>query len=194
MTGFLMAVSTSTKRIKRKLKLQDNKTANFAGWYSATAVNQSSGAIVEPYLPLFAQYLRASNSEIGLLAGLFSLINISQLIWAQLSLKYGNNKFFVFFGQLLTALLFIPMAFLKAGYFLGLLLLRFIQGFFNSATIPSLATLKSDYISDKERATKITKFTYLGLTGSFLGTLLGGQLFDYLTTVTSISESSILGK
>lgn len=184
-----MAVSTSTNHKKRRIKIRDNKTANFAGWYTSTAFSNSSGAIAEPYLPIFAQSLGASNGEIGLLAGLFSLINISQLIWAQLAIKYGNNKYFVFFGQLITALFFIPMAFLKLGFFILLLILRFFQGLFNSAGVPSLASLKSDYISDKERANKITKFTYLGLTGSFVGTLLGGQLFDYLKTITTTSES-----
>lgn len=187
-----MAISSTTKDLPNGPKselVQTDKNANFIGWYTATSISQSSGAVVEPYLPLFAQSLGANNSQIGFLAGLFSLINISQIIWAQLSVKFGNNKFFVFFGQILTALIFIPISILRFGHFLILLLLRFFQSLFNSATIPSLATLKSDYITDQERASKITKFTYLGLIGSFTGTIVGGLIFDFLNSDPSKPES-----
>lgn len=191
MKSKLMAINSTVgnKSRKKRFKLRKEKKANFSGWYTATSVTQSTSSIAEPYLPLFAQSLGASNSEIGLLAGLFSLINISQIVWAQLSLKFGNNKLFVFFGQLLTALLFIPLAMLRIGEFLILLGFRFFQGFFNSATIPSLATLKSDYISDQDRASKITKFTYLGLIGSFIGTMVGGLIFDYFNSDPSNPQS-----
>lgn len=173
--------------------IKESKGVNFTGWYTATLLTQSGGAVSEPYLPLFAQSIGATNSQIGLLTGLYSLVNISQLVWAQLSVKFGHNKLFVYFGQLLTALMFIPMAFIKIGYFFILLLERFFQGLFNSATIPSLASLKSDFISDQDRASKITKFTYLGLTGSFIGTLLGGFFFDYLNTkLTSLETFSLM--
>ena len=56
------------------------------------------------------------------------------------------------------------------------------------ATI-DLATLKSDYISDQDRASKITKFTYLGLIGSFAGTIIGGFIFDLLNSDPSKPES-----
>jgi MFS family permease len=52
-----------------------------------------------------------------------------------------------------------------------------------------MATLKSDYISERDRANKITKFTYIGLTGSFIGTLAGGQLFDTLHAITGKEET-----
>lgn len=181
--------SPISKFKKRKFNPHNSQALNLNGWYSSTLITQSGSAIIEPYFPLFAQSLGASNSEIGILTGLYALINISQLIWAQLALKLGNNKLFVFFGQLLMIIMYIPMAFIKLGFFLLLLIVRFFQGFFNSATIPSLAALKSDYISDHDRASKITKFTYLGLVGSFIGTIVGGYLFDYLNTVLTSAET-----
>lgn len=181
--------SPISKFKKNKLHLNESNAVNFNGWYSSTLITQSGTSIIEPYIPLFAQSIGASNSQIGLLTGLFALINITQLIWAQLAIKIGNNKFFVFFGQMLMVTLYIPMAFLKLGYFIILLVVRFFQGFFNSAAIPSLATLQSDYISEHDRASKVAKFTYLGLVGSFVGTLVGGYLFDYLNTIISPEET-----
>ena len=182
-------ISTTVKEIDGKVKVDEARNVNFNGWYLATIVSSSGGAVSEPYLPVFAQLLGASDTTIGLLTGLYSLVNITQLIWARLALKVGNNKLFVFLGQIITALMFIPFAFLQTGLVVLLLFERFFQGIFNSATVPSLASLKSDYISDKDRASKVTKFTYLGLTGSFIGTILGGILFDYLSTITSSTET-----
>lgn len=157
------------------------KKANFTSWQASNALTQSSLAVVEPYVPIFARSIGASAGEVGLIAGLFSLVNMSQLIWARLSTRFGKSRIFVFVGQLVSAFLFLPMIFLRTGQVAFLLVIRILQGLFTSAAVPTQANLMADHISEKERATKVTAFTRIGLVGVFVGVLVGGQLF---TTVS----------
>ncbi|MFX1514264.1 MAG: MFS transporter, partial [Promethearchaeota archaeon] len=78
------------------------------------------------------------------------------------------------------AIFFIPIALLKAGQTVILIILRFLQGLVTSATIPAQASLMADHISHSERAKKVNYFTELRLIGVLIGSLTSGFLFTLL--------------
>ena len=178
------------KFTKKELQVQKNQknSPNFNGWYTSTTLNQTSNTFVEPFFPLFARSLGASAGEIGLLAGIFSLISLSQLLWAKIINRINKSTEIAFIGQLISALLFIPYIFLHIGQIFYLMIIRFFQGLFVSATIPSQANLMADYISEKDRGRIVTKFTRLGMIGGFLGILTGGVLFTFILAENYLSQ------
>ena len=147
---------------------------NYKGWLFANMLINTSGSTVDQFMPLYANFLGATNAEIGLLTGLYALINVSQLLWAKLSNAIGKTRIFVVIGWLIQAFLFIPIAFLKYGQIFILIVLRFFQGLFSSATAPTYASLQADHILEKDTATTLSQFTRLAMIGSFVGTIQGG--------------------
>ena len=178
---------TDTKDVSSKdYLIHTSKEPNYKGWLLANMLINTSGSTVDQFMPLYANFLGATNTEIGLLTGLYALINVSQLIWAKLSTALARMRIFVIIGWLIQALLFIPIAFLKHGQVLVLIILRFFQGFFSSATAPTYASLQADHILEKDRATRLSQFARLALVGSLIGTLAGGMLFNYLLDILNL--------
>ncbi|MFX1250563.1 MAG: MFS transporter [Promethearchaeota archaeon] len=178
------ATNTSFNALPTTSTLPKNSSApKFKGWYLANSLDNVSKASVDLFMPMFARVIGASSVEIGLLSGLYTLINISQLIWAQLSSKLGQSRIFVVLGWLVSALLFIPMLLVKKGQIIVLLVIRFLQGFFTSAAAPTQASLMADHIPQENRADKVNNFTKLGLIGALVGTICGGLLFSLLADV-----------
>ncbi|MFX0065687.1 MAG: MFS transporter, partial [Candidatus Hermodarchaeota archaeon] len=177
--------------VLKSLKSQELKTPYYKLWYSAQFLQSASNSTVEPFLPIFARILGATPIEVGLLSGLFSLINISQILWAKVATRIGRFKLPAFFGRLLSGLLFIPMAFLNIGQTVLLLIFRFFQGFFTSAAISSETSLMAEHIPKRERTTRIPSFTLFGLVGSFFGTLFAGIVFSWLTADLKFSTQLV---
>ncbi|MFX0212131.1 MAG: MFS transporter [Candidatus Hodarchaeota archaeon] len=178
-----MDVSNPTNRINAQ-KLTDgaekHQSPYYKGWYIANSLDSISRANTDPFLPIFASSIGATAGQIGLLSGLYSLVNISQLLWAQISTKMKRNRIFVVLGWFISAILYIPIALLRIGQIYLLIILRFLQGLITSASIPTQASLMADHISYKDRAKKINHFTELRLIGALLGTLISGLLFSLL--------------
>ncbi|MFX0064076.1 MAG: MFS transporter [Candidatus Hermodarchaeota archaeon] len=160
----------------------ETKSPNYKGWYLSQSLTSASKSTIDPFLPIFARSIGATVSQIGLLFSLFGLINISQVIWARLSTKLQKFRVFIFLGNLISALLFIPMALLKFGQLIILFSLRFLQSFSISAAIPTETSLLAEYVSQNERTKRFTSFTQINLLGIAIGTLIGSLIFSYLTT------------
>ncbi|MHA2370076.1 MAG: MFS transporter [Candidatus Hodarchaeales archaeon] len=156
-------------------------------------LNSSSNSTVDPFLPIFARNLGATPVDVGLLAGIFSLVSISQLLWARFAERAQKHRSLVFLGRLMAALLYLPMMLLKQGQILVLLALRFLQGIFVSATAPTETSLMNEHIPLEKRTKILPWFTQLGLIGVILGTLLGGLLFTSLTAEFRLSEEMAFG-
>ncbi|MHA2273621.1 MAG: MFS transporter [Candidatus Hodarchaeales archaeon] len=132
-------------------------------------LNSSSNSTVDPFLPIFARNLGATPVDVGLLAGIFSLVSISQLLWARFAERAQKHRSLVFLGRLMAALLYLPMMLLKQGQILVLLALRFLQGIFVSATAPTETSLMNEHIPLEKRTKILPWFTQLGLIGVILG-------------------------
>ncbi|MFX0066306.1 MAG: MFS transporter, partial [Candidatus Hermodarchaeota archaeon] len=175
----------------KSLRTKEPKIPDYKLWYSSHFLKNAGNATVEPFLPIFAQTIGATPIEVGLLAGLFSLINISQIIWVRVATRIRKFKLPAFFGKALSGLLFIPMAFLNVGQIVLLLLFRFLQGFFTSAATATETALMAEHISKEERTARIPLFTRFGLIGAFFGTLLGGIAFSWLSIELEFSPQLV---
>jgi MFS family permease len=151
---------------------------NFTGWNLANFCEHTSRGGVDQFMPIFGSMLGGSAAEIGLMTGAYSLKNIFQFLWALVSARLGKLKIFVVMGWIISSLLFIPMILLKRGQMVLLIIIRFIQGLFYSASPPAQSSLLAEHIPLQERAAKISTFTRIGLLGAFLGTLIGGIIFS----------------
>ncbi len=187
-----MLNSNSNVNIEPKT-LEINRTNNsnekhqqeqhFAGWGLANFLESTSRGGVDHFMPIFAQNLGANSSQIGLMSGLFSLVSIFQLLWANISMKIQKPKILVTLGWFISFCLFIPLSLIKRGQLMILLIIRTIQGFFYSASGPTQATLIAEHIAQNERAKKVGTLTWLGLGGAFTGTLIGGFIVSVLSEV-----------
>lgn len=180
----LNSVEEETGNIRRNSSKGEKTLApnspRYSGWYVATTLQQSSNTFVEPFFPLFARSLGASAGEIGLITGIFSLINISQILWAKIVDRLGKSSFIAFMGQILYAILFLPYILIQKGQIIFLALIRFFQGLFISAFVPSQANLLADHISEKDRGKRVTRFMRLAMIGGLFGTLTGGTIFTFI--------------
>ncbi|MFW9914263.1 MAG: MFS transporter [Candidatus Thorarchaeota archaeon] len=177
-------MGTNEKRAQR---------ANYNRWGLSQFLNSSSTSTVDPFLPIFARSLGATPVDVGILAGIFSLVSISQLLWASFAERAQKHRSLVFLGRLLVALLYLPMILLKHGQIMILWILRFFQGVFASATAPTEISLMNEYIPAQRRTKILPWLTQLGLIGTILGTLLGGLLFTSLTAEIRLSEELAFG-
>ena len=161
---------------------------NYDGWFLSNAIFNTSTSTIEQFIPLYAETIvGASLSQIGIITGIYAILNVTQLFWARISLYIGKQRIFVVLGWFFTALLYLPLALLKLGQIVLLTIIRMFQSFFLSATLSTQASLQADLISQKQRAEKISLFTRLSLIGSLLGTLLGGFLFTYFADTLNFS-------
>ncbi len=156
---------------------------NFKGWAFANFLESTSRGGVDHFMPIFARMLGANSSLIGIMSGLFSLVNIFQLFWINISLKLRRSKFFVLLGWMVTFCLFIPVSLIKIGHYLYLLIIRTIQGIFYSASVSTQATLLAEHFPQKERAQKVGTITWLSLGGAFCGTIFSGFTVSILSEI-----------
>ncbi len=169
-----------TNAQKLVVDVEKRQAPYYKGWYIANSLDSIGRANTDPFIPIFASSIGATAGQIGLLSGVYSLVNISQLLWAQISTKMKKNRIFVALGWFISAIFYIPIALLRIGQIYILIILRFLQGLITSATIPTQASLMADHISYRDRAKKINNFTELRLIGALLGTLVSGFLFSLL--------------
>ncbi|MFX0211315.1 MAG: hypothetical protein ACFFDT_35365 [Candidatus Hodarchaeota archaeon] len=74
----------------------------FKGWYSAYFLNSYGNANVDSFIPIFARYLGATASQVGLLSGLYTLVNLFQLLWANLFTIMKKNRIFIILGWFIS--------------------------------------------------------------------------------------------
>ncbi|WP_455463320.1 MFS transporter [Candidatus Hodarchaeum mangrovi] len=157
------------------------RKVNFNGWYLSNAIDSASKASVDQFLPIFATQLGASTSIVGWLSGLYSLVNIFQIVWASISVRVKRTSIFVVTGRFFSAIFYIPMAFLGVGQAFLLLIFRFFQGIFFSAVAPTQASLMADHIPSSKRAQRVNRITQGNLIGTLIGAMLGGFIFTLLS-------------
>ena len=159
----------------------EQRGINFKGWYLSNAIDSASKASVDQFLPIFATQLGASTGIVGLLSGLYSLVNIFQIIWASISIRMKRISIFVVIGRFFSAIFYVPMAFLGVGQAFLLLVYRFFQGIFLSAVAPTQASLMADHIPSSKRAQRVNRFTQINLIGTLFGAMFGGFIFTIIS-------------
>ena len=189
----ISTISSPKDTLPKEIATKPPSEPKYSGWLLSNAVINNATATIEQFIPLYAEILGANSSQIGLITGIYSLINLSQIFWSKISQSLGKTRIFVALGWLISTLFYIPLALLKYGQIFLLLVMRTLQGFFAAATVSTQASLQADHIAQVDRARRISQFTEYILIGSLIGTLLGGFLFSYFIDVLNLrSETSYL--
>lgn len=144
----------------------------------------SSTISKSPVLPLFASYLGADPSKVGLISSISAFTGIIASIPAGiLSDKIGRRKMLFFsLGIFSTA----PFLYLKVTNIWHLALVRFYHGLATALFIPIAMALVAE-LFPKQKGEKIGWFSTATLTGRFMAPLIGGGIIGALEYNPSLS-------
>ncbi len=172
------------RKIKSESNQSSNQSPNFTGWsiYHFLSTNYTSS--IEGFFPIFISSMGANLTQIGFLVGIVSLVNISQLFWAQIAALLHNSRIFVVLGRFIHAFLYLGYIVLFLVHQARLILLfffRILQSFFQASTIPNYSSLLARHIPQQNRPQRMNRFYRIGIIGSLSGTLIGGIIFSLIT-------------
>ena len=104
--------------------------------YARSVVNSLGLGMVNPFLSPYAVELGASSSEMGWFQSLSNLSNnVMQVIWGELSDRFGRRVPFIVLGGVITAVLWFPMIFVANAT--QLIFLIAIQALLGSMATPA---------------------------------------------------------
>ncbi len=158
--------------------ISDNfgKISNLVVIWVTTFTTMLGIGLIAPLLAIFAKLLGATNSEVGIIFGVFALARtIAQIPVGILSDIYGKKPFIVvgtFFYGVFTLMYNI------VGSILGLLIIRCVTGFFSAFVTPIAGSYVAN-LAPKERLGE-----YMGIfnasinLGFAIGPFIGGFLAD----------------
>ncbi|CAB3289034.1 Major facilitator superfamily [Methanocaldococcus lauensis] len=168
-----------------------NKISNLAVIWITTFTTMLGIGLIAPIMSIFAESLGATNTEIGIIFGVFALFRtISQIPVGILSDIFGKKPFIVigtFFYGVFTLMYNI------VGSVLGLLIIRSITGFFSAFVTPIAGSYVAN-LAPKERLGE-----YMGIfnasinLGFAIGPFIGGFLADMYGIQTPFYICGFLG-
>lgn len=164
----------STKEIFGKM---DHVSILF-GLFVTTLILQLGVTSISPILTLYIRSLSDNTGNVLFVSGLIvSAAGVSAIfsspILGRLGDKIGNHKILIV-GLLLSMLCYIPMAFVKTPFQLGLL--RFILGFSTGALMPSINTLISK-ITPPEGVSRVYSYNQMFSNfGQVFGPMVGSTV------------------
>ena len=131
-----------------------------------------------PLLPIYANTLGASNTEIGLISAGFSISNVIFLpVMGRLSDRFGRKLFLCTGLSLMTIISFL---FLWAADAMDLILLRLLHGFSTSMHFPVAQAYLGDMTPEGQEGKWMGYFNSVLFAGLGAGPLFGGSLHDLL--------------
>lgn len=154
------------------------------GLFITTLVLQLGINSISPILTLYVRQLSGNSQNILFISGVIvSVAGVSAIfsspILGRIGDKIGSEKILIL-GLIFSMLCYVPMAFVKTPFQLGLL--RFMLGFSTGALMPSINTLIGK-LSPSEGVSRIYSFNVMFQNfGQVLGPLVGStvaQAFDY---------------
>lgn len=137
----------------------------------------SSTLSKSPVLPLFAEHLGASQTGVGLVAGVSAFAGIVASIPAGIfSDRLGRKRLMLFSGIVFAT---APFFYLFVTTLWQLALVRFYHGFATAIFIPVGTALIAD-LFQQERGEKIGWFSTSTLGGRFMAPIIGGSILGFL--------------
>jgi len=146
-------------------------------FYTSTFFRSLANALISPFIPVFALFLGATQTLIGLTSSLPALANLLfQLFWSSFSESTGKKKTLIIFGGIAWALMWIPIALVKDP--VQFVLLLTVQSILAAASIPVRTALLIQIIPSYKMAHVNTNLNLVDGIASFFGTLLGGFILN----------------
>lgn len=148
------------------------------GLFISSLILQLGATSISPILTLYIRELNGSNSNTLFISGLIvSVAGVSAIISSptlgKIGDRIGNHKVLLA-GLILSFVCFIPMAFVRTPFQLGVL--RFFLGFSTGALMPSINTLISK-ISPPEGVSRIFSYNQMfNNFGQVIGPMLGSTV------------------
>ncbi|MBN2320055.1 MAG: MFS transporter [Acidobacteria bacterium] len=150
--------------------------------------------LVTPFLPIYANTMGASGTEVGLIQAAFSITGIGTLLFVgRLSDRYGRKSFL---SGGLTILAIASFGLLYAARPLHLILWRFFQGLGASAHLPIAQAYLGDITPKGSEGKWMGYFNAVLFAGLGAGPLLGGVITDAFSMQASflvMAALNILG-
>ncbi|MEM5879314.1 MAG: MFS transporter [Candidatus Aenigmatarchaeota archaeon] len=146
-------------------------------FYSSQLFKSLAEAMISPFLSVYLLFLGATKTLIGLASTLPTLANLFfQLFWSSFSESSPKKKFFIIFGGLVWAFMWIPIAFVKEPPLLIFLLT--IQSLFSAASVPTWTTLLIRTTPSYRIAYTQGNLNIIGKFASLVGNLIAGLILN----------------
>jgi len=146
--------------------------------------------IVNPFLPIYANTMGASNLEVGLIQAAFSITGIGTLVFiGRLSDRYGRKSFL---SGGLTVLAVSSIGLMYAYDPLHLILWRFVQGLGAAAHLPIAQAYLGDITPEGDEGRWMGYFNAVLYSGMGTGPLLGGVITDAFSMKAAFLSMAVL--
>lgn len=146
-------------------------------FYSSSFLNAISESLIGPFMPIFALYLGATKTLIGLLSSLPNLTGLfSQLFWSSVTETIKKKGFLVVIGGIFWSIFWIPIAYTKDPFHLVVFVT--LQALFSSIAIPAWTALLIRLTPSYKRGSIVGYLNTFGGVGSFIGTLVAGFILN----------------
>jgi MFS family permease len=170
-----------------------NKKA-FAVLVGSMFISMLGMGIVSPFLPIYANTLGASSTQVGMVQAAFSVTGIGTLLFiGRLSDRLGRKSFLsVGLGILGVS----SIGLMSAGNPVQLILWRFVQGLGASAHMPIAQAYLGDITPEGSEGKWMGYFNAVLFGGMGAGPLLGGVItdaFNMRTTFLVMAALNVLG-
>ncbi len=146
--------------------------------------------IVSPFLPIYANTLGASSTEVGLIQSAFSIAGIGTLLFVgRLSDRFGRKPF-LSSGLAIFSISSVGLIF--ANDPIHLIMWRFIQGLGSSAHLPIAQAYLGDITPEGNEGKWMGTFNSVLYAGIGAGPLVGGILKDAFSIKTCFMFMAVL--
>ncbi|MEM3589004.1 MAG: MFS transporter [Nitrososphaerota archaeon] len=146
---------------------------NFKRIYARALLASVSDGAGTPYVPIYAAYVGASSSQLGLLHSFLNLgTNVFQSIWGYLSDKKNTRVPFIIVGGVISSVIWLFIAMTNDPGMITLLVA--VQSVFTAMAAPAFVGLIGDLVPASSRAIVSTSINLWTQAGSMFSTLFVG--------------------
>ncbi len=140
----------------------------------AILVSMIGFGLIMPFLPIYAQLYGATDTQVGLMMGIFALVRLATSpIGGWLADKIGRKPLMVFGMFLYTVVMYL---FGTANTLPELFLYRGGQGAASGLVWPVAMAYVGDIVKEKDRGKAMGLYTLMFATGSAVGPMMGGLI------------------
>ncbi|NHJ88040.1 MAG: MFS transporter [Asgard group archaeon] len=181
------ATETEIKHTSRKQQTNIKITS----WLASTSIKATSDSIISPFIPLYGKSIGYSNTKIGLIVSITSLLSIFQIFWAQIAQKYRVSRIIAFVTNYLGAS--FNFLYLTTQNAFGFAAIRGTQSIIASGSIPTSSAIFAERTPSQSWGFWNSLIQGMIVLGTIIGTLLGGIMLQWLPETKGFTIVFICG-